>query len=555
MESTISIFCKNNQTQQTFPAGVSLMEVYEQMQPSLLYPVACATVNNKIESLTYACYKSKDVKFLDVSDPAGMRIYVKSLCFVMAKAVHDLFPDAKLYIEHGLSRGYYCEVETGQTLTYSIVKQIKRHMQALIAADLPFEEHERPTPEVIALFEHFGMSDKAHLLQTTGEAYSTYYTLDGYPDSFYGGLLPSTSHIYLFDIERYRKGILLRIPNRNIPFRLEPYVNQEKMSAVFREWRQFQKALNLSNVGELNQCIIKDDIATIVQVAEIVQEKQIGKIADEIYQRYESGVRVVLIAGPSSSGKTTFCKRLHLELLANTLRPHSISLDDYYLNRVDTPLDAEGNYDYESLYAIDLQKFNEDLKQILAGAKVDLPSYDFPSGTRVYRGDSIQLGDRSILIMEGIHGLNPSLVPNIPPSSIYKIYVSALTSISLDDHNWIPTTDNRLLRRIVRDHRFRGCVAKETISRWASVRKGEDKWIFPYQENADAMFNSAMLYELAALRDIAEPVLKEVSPMDDEYSEAHRLLQFLQFFKSIDQSVLPSTSLLREFVGGSSFKY
>jgi uridine kinase len=331
-------------------------------------------------------------------------------------------------------------------------------------------------------------------------------------------------------------------------------VNQEKMLAVFQELRLYQKAMNMNHVGALNQGIQAGEISTVVQIAEILQERKISKIADEIYRRFADGVRVVLISGPSSSGKTTFCKRLQFQLMANTLRPVGISLDDYYVNRVNTPLDEDGEYDYESLYAIDLKQFNEDLQRILAGETVALPTYDFQKGERVYRGNTIQLGEKSVLVMEGIHAMNPLLIPQIPPETVYKVYVSALTSISLDDHNWIPTTDNRLIRRIVRDYQFRGYSAKDTLSRWQSVRRGEDKWIFPYQENADAMFNSAMLYELAALRKIVEPILEEVNQLDDEYSEAYRLLKFLHYFHPIDREELPNTSLLREFVGGSSFK-
>jgi uridine kinase len=525
------------------------------MEINLPYPLACAKVNNKTESLNYACYKPKDVEFVGLDDPSGMRTYVRSLCFILAKATHDLYPEGKLYIEHALSKGYYCEFEIGRAMTEEDVSLLKQRMQEIIDAGFPFITCEAQTPEVIELLRNNRMEDKALLLDTVKEVYSKYNILDGYIDSFYGCLLPNTKWIYLFDLEKYNGGLLLRVPNRTNSAELEPYVNQEKMLAVFRELLQYQRAMDMDNVGELNQGIQAGDIPMVVQVSEILQERKISKIADDIYRKFDDGVRVVLIAGPSSSGKTTFCKRLQIQLLANTLRPFSISLDDYYVNRVDTPLEENGEYDYESLYAIDLKQFNEDLQKILAGEKVALPTYDFQKGERVYRGNTIQLGKKSVLVMEGIHAMNPVLVPDIPPETIYKVYVSALTSISLDNHNWIPTTDNRLIRRIVRDYQFRGYSAKETIARWPSVRKGEDKWIFPYQENADAMFNSAMLYELAALRKIAEPILKEVTQIDNEYSEAYRLLKFLRYFNYIDKEELPNTSLLREFVGGSSFKY
>ena len=556
MEEKISIYCKNNKQQQEFNAGVSLLEIYQGMEIQLPYQLACAKVNNVTESLSFQCYKPKDVEFIGLDNPAGMRTYVRSLCFVLSKAAHDLFPEGKLYIEHALSKGYFCEIEIGRELTAEDVARLKQRMQEIIAAGYPLITCEDQSPKVIELFRNSGMEDKAILLETIKEVYSKYNMLDGYVDYFYGCLLPNTQWLYLFDIEKYGNGLLLRVPNRDKPTELEPYVNQAKMMTVFQELLKFQKAMDMNNVGELNQHIQAGEISTVVQISETLQERQIGRIADEIHRLYnEQGVRVVLIAGPSSSGKTTFCRRLQIQLMATTLHPVGISLDDYYVNRVDTPLDEYGEYDYESLYAIDLKKFDEDLQKIIAGEKVDLPTYDFQTGERVYSGNSVQLRPRSVLVMEGIHAMNPDLLPNIPHETTYKIYVSALTSISLDNHNWIPTTDNRLIRRIVRDYRFRGYSAKETISRWPSVRRGEDKWIFPYQENANAMFNSAMLYELAALREIVEPILKEVTQIDDEYSEAHRLLKFMRYFNYVSKEELPNTSLLREFVGGSSFHF
>ncbi|MDR1526975.1 MAG: nucleoside kinase [Dysgonamonadaceae bacterium] len=555
MEETIYVYCKNNNRRQAFKPGISLLNIYKEMEVRLPYPLACAKVNNVNQSLSYLCYKPKDVEFIGINEPSGMRAYVRSLCFVLSKATHDLFPGGKLYIEHALSKGYYCEFEIGRELTAEDVVRLKQQMQEIIAAGRPFITCEDRTPKVIELLRENGMNDKAILLETIQEAYSKYNVLDDYIDYYHGALLPDTRWIHLFDIEKYNGGLLLRIPNRSNPTELDPYINQEKMLAVFRELRQFQKAIDMNNVGELNQRILAGDISTVVQVAETLQERQIGRIADEISRRCAQGVQFVLISGPSSSGKTTFCKRLQIQLIANTLRPIGISLDDYYVNRKDTPRDENGEYDYESFYALDLKQLDEDLCKILAGEKVALPSYNFQKGERTYKGNIAQLGPKSVLVIEGIHAMNPALAPNIPPEATYKIYVSALTSISLDDHNWISTTDNRLIRRIVRDYQFRGYSAKNTIARWPSVRRGEDKWIFPYQENADAMFNSAMLYELAALRKIAEPVLKEVTQMDIEYSETHRLLQFLRYFAYIDAEELPNTSLLREFVGGSSFKY
>ncbi|MDR0506164.1 MAG: nucleoside kinase [Dysgonamonadaceae bacterium] len=490
-----------------------------------------------------------------INDSTGMRTYVRSLYFILAKSVEDLFPGRNLYIEHSLSKGYYCEIESKQELTNDEVRAISCRMQEIIDADYPFLTHEAKSEDIIALFREKGLYDKALLLETAGEIYSHYNSLDGFIDSYYGDLLPSTKYLYLFGIEKCSKGLLLRVPNPEKPNELQPYVQQDKMLSVFQELIQYQRKMRMTNVGDLNRAIEKGRVSLVVKVSEAMQERKIAQIADEILARYADGVRIALISGPSSSGKTTFCKRLQVQLLVNSLYPLNISLDDYYVNRVNTPLDETGEYDYESIEAIDLPKFNEDLKKILAGEKISLPTYDFTKGERVYRGNTAQLGKNSIIVMEGIHAMNPALLPEIDPASTYKIYVSALTSISLDNHNGISTTDNRLLRRIIRDSQFRGYSATETISRWASVRKGEDKWIFPFQENADVMVNSAMLYEFAALRRMAEPILNEVPQTAPEYAEARRLLKLLRFFNYINIEELPNTSLLREFVGGSSFSY
>jgi uridine kinase len=554
MEETVRIYCKNNDTYRDFNMGVSLLEIYQAMEVQLPTPLTCARVNNKTERLYYTCYNPKTVEFIGLNDPSGMRTYVRSLCFVLARAAHDLFPDRKLWIEHSLSKGYYCELDNKKEITNTELKELTRRMQEIIAGDYPLQTHEAQTEEVIRIFLENGMEDKAALLKTVGEVYSKYNSLDGYINSFYGALLPGTKWIYLFQLQKYNDGLLLRVPNPDKPDELQPFVKQKKMLNVFQEALKYHKIMNLTNVGDLNQSVEKGKISRIVKVAEAQQERKVASIADAVYARYKDGLRVVLISGPSSSGKTTFCRRLEIELLVKTLNPLNISLDDYYVNRVNTPLDENGEYDYESLYAIDLKQFNADLEKILAGEEVALPTYDFVTGERVYRGNTVQLQKNSIIVMEGIHAMNPGLIPGIDPATVYKVYVSALTSISLDHHNWVSTTDNRLIRRIVRDYQFRNYSARETISRWSSVRKGEDYWIFPYQENADATFNSAMLYELAALRRIVEPMLKEVPPMAPEYSDAYRLLRFLRYFKAIDVQELPNTSLLREFIGGSLFK-
>lgn len=555
MEDQINIFCKNNLKTQQFRAGVSLLDIYEAMAVELPYLLTCAKINNKIESLNYRCYSSKDVEFIDVRDASGMRTYVRSLCFVFSKAVRELFSGKDVHIEFPIARGYYCELELGRVITEEDVVAIKKRMQEIIDLNIPFETKSAHTDEVVELFRNNNMEDKALLLETAGKVYSTYNVLSGHIDYYYGALLPSTGSLYLFELQKYNGGLLLRIPDMCAPLELQPFVKQDKMMSVFKEYVELQRVIGMMNVGDLNKAHDSGAIPFLVKVAEALQEKIISKIAEKIAIQYKNGVRIILISGPSSSGKTTFCKRLQVQLVTNGIKPLSISLDDYYVNRVDTPLLEDGDYDFESLYAIDLELFNRDLKNILSGKEVSLPSYDFTKGERVYKGNSIQLEENSVLIMEGIHALNPELLPKIDASRLYKIYVSALTTISLDNHNWIPTTDNRLIRRIVRDYHFRHYTAKETIARWKKVREGEEKWIFPYQENADAMFNSAMLYELAALRKYAEPILLQVLPCDPEFAEAYRLLKFLRYFKYIDIDELPRTSLLREFLGGSSFKY
>jgi uridine kinase len=488
-----------------------------------------------------------------------MRMYVRTLRFLLAKAVHDLFPAGKVYVDHAVSKGYYCQLfvnDSDHLATEEDIWAVKQRMQTLIDANFPIEVYHQPTAKVIDLFRANGMKDKALLLETVNDAYSIYNVLDGYADSFYGALLPSTGEIYLFDLMPYSDGFLLRVPNPEHPDELQPYVEQAKMRQVFQKEIAWEIAMGMTNVGDLNMKNKLGVMPMLVKVAEVLQERAIGHIADEITDRFtHNGVRMVLISGPSSSGKTTFCKRLQIQLYAKTLRPIMLSLDDYFVNRTQTPLDENGDYDYETIHAIDLEQFNADLQQILAGEKVALPTYNFQKGEREYLGNTIQMHSDSILVMEGIHAMNPLLMPSLPEHIRYKVYVSALTSIALDAHNCIPTTDNRLVRRIVRDHQFRGVSAAETLARWASVRKGEEKWIFPFQENADQMFNSAMLYELAALRPIIEPLLKMVLPDDPQFAGAQRLLNFLHYFNPIHKKELPNTSLLREFVGGSSFEY
>ncbi|MCD8080663.1 MAG: nucleoside kinase, partial [Bacteroides sp.] len=516
-----------------------------------------ATVTQRSEGMDFRVYPNKDIEFLDVRDSSGMRTYVRSLCFVLYKAVCDLFPGSKLYVEHPVSKGYFCNIRMGRPVTPKDVTAIKKRMQEIIDADIPYIRTECHTEQAIQIFGERGMKDKVRLLETSGSLYTYYYTLDDTIDYYYGNLLPSTGFLYLFDLVKYYDGVLLRIPNRTNPLQIEEVVKQKKMLDVFKEHVRWNYILGLTSVGDFNIACERGEATNLINVTEALQEKKIAQIADTIHDRCqnENRVRLVLISGPSSSGKTTFSKRLSVQLMTNGIRPYSVSLDNYFVDRELTPRDENGEYDYESLYALDLELFNQHLSYLLQGEEVELPRFNFTTGTREYKGDKLKLDNNSILILEGIHALNPDLTAKISKDKKFMIYVSALTTMSLDDHNWIPTTDNRLLRRIIRDFKYRGYSAQETISRWQSVRAGEDKWIFPYQENADVMFNSALLFEFAVLRHYTEPILTSVPRNCPEYSEAYRLLKFIKFFTPIQDKEIPPTSLLREFLGGSSFKY
>ncbi|NDV78872.1 nucleoside kinase [Dysgonomonas sp. 511] len=555
MENKITIHCTNTGTYKDFLAGTDLIEILDAFGYKPEYKIVNAKVNNKTEPLTYQAYHNKTVEFVDLSQPSGMRTYVRSLCFLLAKAVYEILPEAHLLLEHPISLGYFCRVEKIASLDQKAVDAIKSKIREYIAADLPFEDVEEETAKVVQMFREKGFEDKAILLETLGDLYSKYYRMGETVDYFYGCLTPSSGYLDLFDLELYNDGLLLRVPNRNNPVGLEPVVPQPKMYNVYKEHLKFLNIIGLDNVGDMNKATRQGKMTPIIQISEAYQEKTIADIAEQIAHKAKDGVRVVLISGPSSSGKTTFRMRLEVQLMVNLLKPVGLSLDDYFVDRETTPLDENGKYDFESLYALDIPKFNEDLEKLLAGEQIELPTFNFTTGKREYKGHNLQLHEGSILVIEGIHGLNPELTARIPESHKFKIYVSALTTISLDDHNWISTTDNRLLRRLIRDFRYRNYSAIDTISRWPSVRKGEDKWIFPYQENADVMFNSAMMYELAALRRHAEPILMQVPNNVPEYADAHRLLKFLRYFNYINDKELPPTSLLREFLGGSSFTY
>ena len=553
----IQIYCVNNGKTLDFPTGCELLDIFPATGVELPYPVISARVNNVTEGLNYKVYNNKDVEFLDLRDPSAMRTYVRSLCFVLYKAVSELFSDGQLFIRHPVSNGYYCSLYINRPITVEDVNAIKAKMKEIIAADIPFKCIESQATEAIRLFKERGRKDKVRLLETSGRLYTKYYMLGDTMDSYYGNLVPSTGYIGLFDIVKYYDGLLLRIPSRTNPDKLGDIVKQEKMLDVFQEHLRWNHILDMETVGDLNNACQKGYATQIINVAEALQEQKIAKIAEQIYNRSQEGrpVKLVLISGPSSSGKTTFSKRMSVQLLANGILPYAISLDNYFLQREDTPKDENGEYDYESIYALDLELFNKQMQAILRGEEVELPYYNFQTGKREYRGQKIKLRENMVLVMEGNHGLNPELTPQISDDNKFKIFVSALTTISLDHHNWIPATDNRLVRRIIRDFNYRGYSAQQTIARWQSVRAGEDKWISPFQENADAMFNSALLFEFAAFRSYVEPILNMVPQNCREYAEAYRLLKFMKYFYPIRDNEIPHTSLLREFIGGSSFVY
>lgn len=553
----LQIYCKNNKETREFPEGTSLIEIYNQLGLNMPYGPVSAKVNNKVENLNFRVYYNKDIEYLDITSASGMRTYVRSLCFILVKAVDDLYPCGTISLEHPVSKGYFCKLHIDRTIGLDDVSRIKKRMQEIINEDLPITRYEQRTEDVIKIFQERGMTDKVKLLSTSGQLYSFYYKLGDTLDCYYSSLVPSTGYIKKFDIVKYYDGLLLQIPNKNNPDKIEELIKQEKMLEVFQEHHRWNGILGISTVGDFNIACNEGHAIDLINVSEALQERKIVKIADEISARQtgENRIKIILISGPSSSGKTTFSKRLSIQLMTNGLKPYPISLDDYFVNRDNTPLDENGNHDFESLYAVDLPFFKKQLDTLLEGGEVELPKFNFTSGMRESSGTKFRLEDNMILILEGIHALNPELTPNIPADNKYKIYVSALTTILLDKHNYIPTTDNRLLRRIIRDYKYRGSSAEATISRWPSVRAGEEKWIFPYQENADAMFNSALLFELAVIKDHIEPILRKVPNNCPEYSEAHRLLHFLSYFVSIRDTELPPTSLLREFLGGSSFEY
>ena len=553
MEQTISIHVRNIDKTIEVPMGSTLEEIYEMTGMKMAYGPISAHVNNKVEGMHYRAYKQKEVEFLDVTSSSGSRAYTRTLFFVLCKAAHDLFKPCKVAIDIPVSNGYYVNLQIGRPVTLDDAGAIRRRMQEIIDAAMPIHRHETTTEEAIALFDSLHNRSKVKLLKSTGTLFTTYYDIDGYVDYYYGSLLTNTKQIYLFGLEKYYDGLLLRLPSSQHPDELGEMTHQDKMFSIFKEHHQWQDIIGLRTVGDLNEAILNGHSSHLIQVSEALQEKKIGKIADEIAKR--KGIRLVLIAGPSSSGKTTTCKRLSIQLVTNGIKPIGISLDDYFLDREKTPLDEKGDFDFEHLHALNLPLFNEQLNALFNGEEVELPRYDFPTGKSVKSGKKLKLHDDEVLVVEGIHALNPELTAQVPNEQIFRVYASALTTILLDNHNYVPTTDNRLLRRIIRDYKYRGVSALDTIHRWPSVRAGENKWIFPFQENADAMFNTAMLFELAVIKSQAEPLLEQVPENCPEYAEAYRLLKFLRYIKPIPEAHIPPTSLLREFLGGSSFEY
>lgn len=552
----IQIICTNTGHKELVNKGITILELAKKYEQELGFkPINCRMNNNTV-GLTEKITKSCELFFVGLNEESGQRTYFRTLSFILSKAVREIIPTSRLRVEHSLSNGYYCSIKNGHEVTDQELANITIRMDEIIAADLPFITRTASQEEAVKVFRDLGEEDKATLLETYNVPFITYQELDGYPDTYYGSLAPSTGYIHIYSIERYLDGFLVRVPSRTNPNELAPLSDQPKLREVLKDQKELIQMLETPYVGDLNKAITRGEINDIIMVSEAEQEKKISMIAQEIAQRYhEDGVRIVLISGPSSSGKTTFTKRLYTQLRTCFIKPHSISLDDYFVNRDRTPRDENGEYDFESLYAVDLDAFNQDLQKLLRGESVELPTFDFKLGVRSYRNDAFTLCPGDLLLIEGIHALNPELIPTIPTNTTFKIYVSALTAIGLDAHNRIPTTDNRLLRRIVRDYRYRGKSAVETLSQWASVRRGEERWVFPYQENADKVFNSAMVYELAALRRFAEPLLMEVPANVPEYSEAQRLLRFLRMIHYIRIDKLPGTSLIREFLGGSAFRY
>ena len=553
MKQELQIRCKNNKKTVNISIGSSLFEIFDEINLKMDFGPVSAKVNNKVEGLNYRVYHNKDVEFLDLYSPSGSRAYTRTLFFILCKAANDIFPGRKMVIDIPVSNGYYCDLQSDVPLSEDDVARIRARMQEIIDAKMPIRRYECTTEQAVKLFEEVGDMAKVRLLKTTGKLYTLYYDLGGYKDYYYGTLLTNTGQIHLFDLVKYYDGMLLRIPSLNDPSKLGELVRQDKLFEIFKEHHHWQDILGVRTIGDFNNAVDKGYTTELINLAEALQEKKIARIAEMIAER--KNVKMVLIAGPSSSGKTTTCKRLSVQLLTNGIKPVGISLDDYFVDRELTPKDSSGEYDYEHVEALNIKLLNEQMNALMAGEEVELPKYNFQTGKSEKSGRRLKLNGNEVLVVEGIHALNPMLTAQIPEENKFRVYASALTTILLDDHNYVPTTDNRLLRRIIRDYKYRGVSAQDTLRRWPSVRAGENKWIFPFQENADVMFNTAMLFELGVIKSQAVPLLELVPEDCEEYSEAYRLLKFLKYIRPIPNIQVPPTSLLREFLGGSSFKY
>ena len=555
----VQVYCKNTRTSRKFPEGTSLLQMLSEFEFERPYPIISAKVNNVSQGLKFKVYQNKDIEFIDVRESSGRRVYCRSLCFLLFKAATDIFPGSKLYMEHPISHGYFCHLRKadGSEVSAEDLQLLETKMNELVERDLPFHRYDVQTERAIKEFRKAGYDDKVKLLETSGEAYTDYYTLGDTADYYYGKLVPSTGYLKVWGIMPYHDGILLRVPSREDPSKLFPFEDQPRTFEMFKENLRWNIIMRLSTVGDVNEAFLAGRASELIQIAEALQEKKIVQIAEEIDRRYRSDtpMKVVLITGPSSSGKTTFCKRLSIQLKACGLKPMSVSTDDYFVNRVDTPKFPDGSYDFDNFDTVDHALMEKDIMRLIDGEEVEVPEYNFTTGLREWNGKKLKLDPGCILLIEGIHALNPGLTADIPDSAKFKIFINTLTGTLLDNHNWIPTSDNRLLRRIVRDYNKGAFSARESISNWPNVLAAEQKWIYPYQETADVMFNSAYLIEFAVLKNHAEPILRSVPQNCPEYAEAHRLLKFIHYFTPVPDNEIPSTSLLREFVGGSSFKY
>lgn len=553
----VKIFCANTGTSMTFQEGTTLMEMLPEFEFDRPYPILCAKVNNVTQGLKYRAFNSRQVEFLDYTSYVGRSVYCNSLCFLLCKASKDVFPDCRVVLRRPISKGYFCTImkSDGTKVTENDLAQITGRMKELVEADLPFRRHEVRTEEAMELFNSLGHEDKVKLLKTTGDVYVNYYTLDGTPDHYYEALLSSTGYLKVWSLTMYRDGLLLRVPNRHKPEELAPFCEQPKTFEVFSENLKWNRIMGLENAGDVNLACQRGEAGDLIKIAEALQEKKIVQIAEEIERRAndpENPVKLVLITGPSSSGKSTFCKRLSIQLKACGIRPVSFSTDDYFVNRLDTPRLPNGDFDFDNFDTVDHEYLQSDVLRLMNGETVEVPEYNFVTGLREFNGRKLRLEPGSILLIEGIHALNPRLTDKVDEASKYRIFINTITSISLDDHNCIPTSDNRLLRRIVRDFNKGAFTARESIMHWPNVRRSEVKWIYPYQEDADVLFNSAYLVEFAVLRAHAERILMTVPKNCPEYCEAHRLKKFLSYFTPVSDKEVPATSLLRGFIGGSS---